>query len=260
LLTTADVQNKGFVITLQDNDDTVLNNCSQDASRCTATNDAGFGLGVNSQPITITEQGPNSGVFGTYDESDVSVIKVTDDAKRGTSATIDYNETPATVLVGFDFATIDIQPIDDEWNSGEEIPVVLVDGDANKNSRADEDLDLFDTNVSLIPALQTGDPFTLGEVGTESSTVMQAVFTNFTTEDLTAGNVWTQSNAGSELDNRNFQNVTTTVNVEKFSQRAIIQNSTSLGKLAGGDAIVNATVIDLETTIAELRKINSKHQ
>ena len=70
-----------------------------------------------------------------------------------------------TILIGFDFATIDIQPVDDEWNSGEEIPVVLVDGDANKNSRADEDLDLFDPNVALIPTLETGDPFTIGEGG-----------------------------------------------------------------------------------------------
>jgi len=64
-------------------------------------------LGENTQPITITEQGPNSGVFGSYDESDKSVIKVTSNALRGTSATIDYNETPTTVLVGHSFATID---------------------------------------------------------------------------------------------------------------------------------------------------------
>ena len=63
-------------------------------------------------PVTITEQGPNSGVFGTYDESDTSVLKITSNAARGTSASIDYNETPVTVLAGFGFATIDIhQPM-----------------------------------------------------------------------------------------------------------------------------------------------------
>ena len=121
---------------------------------------------LHNQPVTLTELMPNSGIFGTYDESDVSTIKITDDASRGTSGIIDYNESPLTVLVGFDFATIDIQPGDDEWNSGEEIPVVIVDGDANKNSRADEDLDLHDPLVTLIPSLSTGDPFTLGEVQT----------------------------------------------------------------------------------------------
>ena len=52
-------------------------------------------------------------------------------------------------------------PIDDEWSSGEEIPVRLTDNDANKNSRADEDLDLNNPNVDLIPSLKTGTPATL---------------------------------------------------------------------------------------------------
>ncbi|MGH1522341.1 MAG: hypothetical protein ACRBB2_08350, partial [Nitrosopumilus sp.] len=51
-----------------------------------------------------------------------------------------------------------------EWNSGEEISVELFDEDANKNSRADEDLDLNDPNVDLIPTLRTGTPATLGEL------------------------------------------------------------------------------------------------
>jgi hypothetical protein len=193
LLTTADAQGKGFVITLDDNDDTVLRNLDSDMENpanpsetpaianpdnpwdwATAgdNNDDpldGDNYMLGQVPVTITEQGPNSGVFGSYDESDDSVIKITNDAKRGTSASIDYNETPATILVGFSFGSIDIQPIDDEWSSGEEIPVILVDADANLNSRADEDLDLFNPNVALIPALQTGNPATLA--GLETATL-----------------------------------------------------------------------------------------
>ncbi|NQV40435.1 MAG: hypothetical protein HQ505_07895, partial [Nitrosopumilus sp.] len=183
LILNADTQNSGTaVLTLQDTDDSIIT-CSspQLASTCRVATDANgnavtdaLGLPAGSQPITITEQGPNSGVFGTYDESDVSTIKVTNTAKRGTSATIDYNETPVTVLVGFGFATIDIQATDDEWNSGEEIPIVLVDRDANKNSRVDEDLDLNDPSVTLIPSLVTGDPFTIGE--TSNSTGPVAIY------------------------------------------------------------------------------------
>jgi hypothetical protein len=155
ILLDADAQSTGTaVIGLNDNDDSGL---AADGST------EFFTIGEADQPITITEQGPNSGVFGTYDEGDVSVVQITDDAERGTSASIDYNETPATVLVGYDFASIDIAPIDDEWSSGEEIPVTIVDGDQNKNSRADEDLDLDNPDVALIPALSTGDPFTIGE-------------------------------------------------------------------------------------------------
>jgi hypothetical protein len=176
LLTTADVQNKGAVITLQDNDDSVLVNVDGDADAVVdPQNPFDWGTaGVNgvagaddvevgNVPVTITEQGPNSGVFGTYDESDNSVITITTGAKRGTSASIDYNETGATILVGHSFASVDIQATDDEWNSGEEIPVVIVDGDINLNSRADEDMDLNNPAIPLIPTLRTGDPFTLAE-------------------------------------------------------------------------------------------------
>jgi len=168
LLTTADVQNKGFVITLDDNDDSVLTNADGDPVPDTIIDpqnpfdwQTGAGNLLGQVPVTITEQGPNSGVFGSYDESDDSSISITTGAKRGTSATVDYNETPATILVGFAFGSINIDLTDDEWNSGEEISVVLVDADANLNSRADEDLDFNNPAVALIPAMKTGSPATL---------------------------------------------------------------------------------------------------
>ena len=171
LLTTTDVQSKGAVITLEDNDDSVLINADGDVpvdGLVDPQNPLDWQTGganiLGAVPVTVTEQGPNSGVFGTYDESDQSNIVITDDAKRGTSASIDYNQTPATIPVEFSFGSIDIQPFDDEWNSGEEIPVQLVDADANLNSRADEDLDFNNPNVAVIPALSTGSPATLAKL------------------------------------------------------------------------------------------------
>ncbi len=143
------------VLELQDNGDT-------DLAMLEGTVSPEF---LGSVPVTITEIGPKSGIFGTYDESDVSVLKITSNAARDTSATLGYNEDGHSILVGFDFATIDIESVDDEWNSGEGIPIILIDGDANSNSRADEDLDLFNPDVSLIPSLSTGTPFTLGASG-----------------------------------------------------------------------------------------------
>jgi hypothetical protein len=162
-----DVQNKGFVVTLQDNQDSAIDTAGSNQDPTTWTTQgtpigvAGDGSLGGFVPITLTEQGPNSGIFGTYDESDTSVVKITNGALRGTSASLDYNETPVTILVGFSFATVDIKPIDAEWTSGEEIPLSLVDGDANKNSRADEDLDLNNPEIAIIPALRTGTPNTL---------------------------------------------------------------------------------------------------
>jgi hypothetical protein len=139
LISTVKVQGSVNVITLSDNADAPIENdgVPQDPFNWNIP-----GADAGNVPITITEQGPNSGVFGSYDESDDSNIRITNDAKRGTSASIDYNETPTTILVAFAFGSIDIALGDDEWNSGEEVPVVLVDGDANLNSRADEDLNL----------------------------------------------------------------------------------------------------------------------
>ena len=160
-LTNADLQDKGFVISLRDNDDSAITDTVNDNSDNPLDWETVGGNIAGNVPVTFTEQGPNSGVFGSYDESDQSNIVITAGAARGTSASITYNEDSASILVGLNFASVDIMPPDDTWNSGEEIPIELVDGDANKNSRADEDLDLNNPNVNLIPALETGSPATL---------------------------------------------------------------------------------------------------
>ncbi|MFM8659561.1 MAG: hypothetical protein ACKOCQ_06480, partial [Candidatus Nitrosotenuis sp.] len=126
------------------------------------------------QPVVITESAPNSGVFGTYDESDVSILKTTSNAKRGTSATIDYNDTPKSLVIGLGFASLNTQLADAEWNSGEKLTVTLTDSDANKNSRVDEDLKVKTGSVSLIPSMKIGTPFTLGENGTETDDSIRA--------------------------------------------------------------------------------------
>jgi hypothetical protein len=243
LILNADTQNSGTpVLTLQDTDDSSLA-CTdaQDAATCAVDDDdvndvIDLTLFAGTQPITITEQGPNSGIFGTYDESDVSTIIVTDNALRGTSATIDYGDNPRTVLVGFDFATIDIQPTDAEWTSGEEIPIVLVDGDANKNSRADEDLDLNNADVALLPALQTGDPFTLREntAGINATLFTAAIMPADTTQ----------------IGNDTLAvptSLAVPVDVESFSDRAVLDLTSST------DVAVTGVLIDLETNAKELR-------
>ena len=65
-----------------------------------------------------------------------SNLIVSTTAKRGTTGTIDYNDTPVTFLVTNDFGDLDMDEstIGDEWNSGETLAVTLVDQDLNKNS------------------------------------------------------------------------------------------------------------------------------
>ncbi|MEK9696455.1 MAG: hypothetical protein VW270_11860, partial [Candidatus Poseidoniales archaeon] len=131
---------------------------------------------VGSAAVTMVEQGPASGIFASYDELDDSMIGINSSAVRGTSGTIDYNDDAVSVVVGLSFATIDIEPTDDTWSSGEEIPVTLADGDLNKNSRADEDIAINDNNFTIIPTIVTGDPFTLGERGTSGNNATKAIY------------------------------------------------------------------------------------
>ncbi len=246
------------VLTIQDNDDSILTQL--DVTDAGANDALSFGVAAatgqlsnGTVPVTITEQGPNSGVFGTYDEADLSVLQITTDAKRGTSASIDYNETPVTVLVGFDFASIDLTPIDDEWSSGEEIPITIIDGDQNKNNRADEDLDLDNPDVTLIPTLRTGDPFTIGE-GDSSLRV------NIFDGTLDKGAISTAGNAAVGTAglitvtalNDTSGNQTSSAVVQTFSQRAILEQT------ANTSAQYGQVIIDLDTTLDELQNTISQ--
>ncbi len=113
-------------------------------------------------PIRFEEDSPNSGVFTNSDDDDAANVMITDNARRGTTATIDYNDSPIDIAVANSFANIDIQLDDDTWNSGEEIPVIIEDNDANKNGASDEDMLVADGN-SIIPTLVIGSPITLDD-------------------------------------------------------------------------------------------------
>ena len=152
-------------------------------------------------PITITETAPNSGIFTSTDEDDISVLKINDGAARGTSATLVYDDISYTILVGTSFATIDMDEtslVDGEWNSGETIPVTLVDNDANLNSRVDEDLDVNNGLVKLWPTVTIGSPITLASLNTGGAT-FYGIDTTANTDSPRTGFVF-DSRAGNSQD------------------------------------------------------------
>jgi hypothetical protein len=127
-----------------------------------------------------------------------------------------------------------MQPIDDEWNSGEEIPVVLIDADVNKNSRSDEDINVSSNAFTLIPSLQTGDPFTLGENpvsanATKAAYIRQGYSGISGTADLTGTLVGTA------------------MSVDSFSK---------VGRLGavGSNQQVSGIIIDYQTTFADFKQ------
>jgi hypothetical protein len=240
---TQGVATANIPIKLQDNDDVVYATCTT-AALC-KTNAGGIGQG--GQPITLLETSTSSGVFTTFDESDVSQLIISSNAIRGTSGTITYADAH-TILVGNSFATIDIQPNDDTWNSGEEIDVVLVDEDQNKNSRSDEDLTVKTyTNSTLIPALQTGDPFTIGENRTSAGVAQVEIILGDKGGNVGAGYL--------SLANQ----IKTSETVSKFSEIALADPLAS-SAASGTDSIVidyNLKVSDLLETVKDPRGSNA---
>jgi hypothetical protein len=222
-------------ITLQDNGDVAYTSCTT-AALCVA----GSAYTAGDQPLTLVETNPNSGAFVITDESDVSQLKITSGALRGTSATLSYADDH-TILVGNSFGTIDIVAQDDEWSSGEEIPVVLVDEDQNKNSYSDEDLTVATyTNSTLIPALTTGDPFTLGENSTSANVAnYQVVFADFAPRGA-AGAALGPYASMADI-------VTTSETVSRFSQIGLADPTSD-----AGDDGVDTIVIDYELKVSDL--------
>jgi hypothetical protein len=114
--------------------------------------------------LLFWETSENSGVFVNTDNSDKSNVAIAEDAKRGTTATFDYNDSAQSLVVANDFGVIDMDEnsVGDEWNSGETLTVTLTDQDLNKNTALDEDLTITGHGAHIIPAMIIGSPLTLG--------------------------------------------------------------------------------------------------
>ncbi len=140
-------------------------------------NDATLDDPTADQYLVFYEGADNSGVFYNTDDSDDSNLEVSATADRGTTGTIDYNDSAVTYLVANDFGDLDMDEssIGDEWNSGETLAVTLVDQDLNKNSWSDEDMALTNSFNSTIPSLQVGSPITLGSDSLVGNTELDAV-------------------------------------------------------------------------------------
>ena len=112
--------------------------------------------------LIFWETAENSGVFVNTDDADVSNLTVNTSALRGATATFDYNDSAQSFVVAHDFATIDmdVTSVGDEWNSGEEMTIILYDQDLNLNTASDEDLTV--KNGALVPSITIGSPLSIG--------------------------------------------------------------------------------------------------
>lgn len=121
-----------------------------------------------SQIITLVENGPNSGIFDSVDDSNNSVVRILANAPRGQTGQIEYNQKATSVLTGSSTSSISINKstltVGDGTKSltpGKKFPVSLIDSDQNINSGSRDHLDVF-RDTSLVPTLKIGNPTTLG--------------------------------------------------------------------------------------------------
>ena len=226
----ADPQNTGRpVLTLDDNNDNVIDYqpLTSDADdrtlieRAMVPGGTAETLGAGTQPFTVTETGPQTGIFVSYDEQDDSSVDTTSDAARSVTSTITYDDE-LTITFQAATATIDIDAGDGEWNSGVDIPVTLVDRDMNRNGLDAEDLFVSDPD-SIIPTLVTGEPFTLRNGGDSLEYL------------LTVGGATMSGNLA----------------VETFSERAVLAPTTNVPVPRNINVDL---VVDLNTNAAALKE------
>ena len=128
---------------------------------------AGGSSNVYSEIITLVEQGPNSGLFESYDSSDQSVIGISSDAPRGQTGQITYDKKSISVLTGFSTASVSLNNErvltvgnNESLRPGTEYSVSLIDSDQNLNTGARDHLDVFRA-TAIIPSILIGHPVTL---------------------------------------------------------------------------------------------------
>lgn len=259
-----DTQGAGYVLTLQSTDDTKdnPNNPTAELSHTMDTQNPNYWrviydddidvvelVPAGSIPITVVEDSP--GVFISADDNDDSNLVVTENAKRGTSATIDYNDSATSILVGHGFASIDIALDDDVWSSGESATVTIEDSDANKNSLVDETMEISDP-TAIIAALSTGNPFTI-----DDTTTFQVVAIDLgDSDDDRLVNDWSEDSGlvnEALQDNLDVTDISfdthdvTVESVDPFSAIAIVDLDRS--------APISALVINYDATVDDLMSV-----
>jgi hypothetical protein len=173
-----------FSNSFDDNGKLIINNATAGGVSILA-NDVTLDDATADNLMIFYEGGENSGIFYNTDDDDDANLVVADAAKRGFTATFDYNDSAQSFVVANDFGTIDMvdDSVGDVWNSGEALTVTLIDQDLNKNTASDEDLVLVNTtNTHLIPTMTIGSPLILDATDSEVVSVSKfgkiAYFTN----------------------------------------------------------------------------------
>ena len=106
--------------------------------------------------VLFRESNTDDNLFVNYDRADKSNLVVVDDG----NSSVAYNDAYSIVMDTFNGA-ISFANMVDEWLSGIELDLILVDEDRNLNTRVDETMSILNGEV---PYIEIGDPTTIDEV------------------------------------------------------------------------------------------------
>jgi hypothetical protein len=214
--------------------------------------------------MVFFEGADNSGIFSNTDDADLASLLINTAAKRGTTATISYNDVDYSLAAADHFGTIDMDEssIGAEWNSGETLDVTLIDEDLNLNSLSDEDMTLSG-HPTLIPSMQIGSPITLEATSTLDGATMTVG---------TFNKIATISGASTDTNNRyntlafvadSVADYRTSVSGAEFvflnyDVSQVISTVTAITMVdTSGDAVTAAKATTLEAGLVQLNTINA---
>lgn len=197
------------------------------------------GSSTFSQIVTLVENGPTSGEFDTVDDKDKSTIAILDDAPRGQTGEIEYNQKSISVLTGSSTSSVSIsEPVltigsSQSLKPGTKFPVVLFDPDQNINSGAEDDLDVF-RDTSLIPTLKIGNPVTLGnardvQFHLSSPTLTGGDTANSSVNDTNSARLFIDT---SNVANSSFEQISLNLGISASDLRSLFLDS-SLSNING---------------------------
>ena len=186
-----------------------------------------------SQIVTLVESGPNSGIFDNVDHNDKSTISILDDAPRGQTGQIQYNQKSISVLTGSSSSSVSInEPVltvgdgSKSLKPGTKFPVVLLDPDQNINSGAKDDLDVF-RDTSLIPTLKIGKPITLEKA---SDVQFHSISTSLIAGDTSNSSIPDKNSARLFIDTSNvaittFEQISLNLGISASDLRSLLIDS-----------------------------------
>ena len=113
---------------------------------------------------TMTESGPNTGVFESWDSNGISSLVTKDDIAADTVAIFKYAANSADVIITYNNASIEMEAPDGDWLPGQAVTVRVTDPDLNQNPTVAETLTIGNSSAN-IPTIKVGSPLTLRNSG-----------------------------------------------------------------------------------------------